>query len=177
MSFNRLKLLPFLLSLILAAPTFAAETSCPDHFANGQTTDIINQKLTAKTKELCYSGFALKHSGVSRTSLYAAEYLTRERLMQAKGLKINSKFHPDPNLSPSERAELHHYARSGYDRGHVAPSGDMPSFESQQECFTLANMVPQVPAINRSIWEGVESATRKLAKGRGDLYVVTGLYM
>lgn len=94
--------------------------------------------------------------------------------MQAKGLKRSSKFYPDQNIPASERAELRHYARSGYDRGHVAPSGDMATPESQQECFTLANMIPQDPSVNRGIWAGVEAATRKLAKTRGELYVVTG---
>jgi endonuclease G, mitochondrial len=168
-----------LISLIIAAfvlssLAFAAPTNCPDHFASGQAPDFINQKLAAKTKELCYSGFALKHSGVTRTPLYAAEHLTRVRLAQAKGLKRSGKFHPDPNLPASERAELHHYARSGFDRGHVAPSGDMATPESQQECFTLANMVPQESSVNRGIWEGIESATRDFAKDRGDIYVVTG---
>jgi endonuclease G, mitochondrial len=175
MSRNISILLSFVLSFtFLISPVSAAQTSCPDHFANGQAPDLINQKLSARTKDLCYSGFALKHSGVTRTPLYAAEHLTRERLSQAKGLKRSSKFYPDPNIPPSERAELHHYARSGYDRGHVAPSGDMPSPESQQECFTLANMVPQEPSVNRGVWEGVESVTRKMAKDRGDIYVVTG---
>jgi len=160
--------------LTLPLVSFAAQTSCPDHFANGQAPDLINEKLSAKSKEICYSGFALKHSGVTRTPLYAAEHLTKDRLLQAKGLKRNSKFYPDPNLSSSERAELHHYARSGFDRGHVAPSGDMPSPESQQECFTLANMIPQEPSVNRGIWEGIESATRTLAKKRGELFVITG---
>ncbi|MBV5328637.1 MAG: DNA/RNA non-specific endonuclease, partial [Chlorobium sp.] len=112
--------------------------------------------------------------GVTRTPLYAAERLTRERLIQARGMKRSSRFYPDPNLPISERAELHHYSRSGYDRGHVAPSGDMPSPESQQECFTLANMVPQEPSVNRGIWEGVESAIRKLVNTRGELFIVTG---
>jgi endonuclease G len=92
----------------------------------------------------------------------------------AKGMKRTSKFYPDPNIPSSERAELHHYARSGYDRGHVAPSGDMFDQQSQQECFSLANMIPQEPSVNRGIWEGVESATRKLTIDRGELFVVTG---
>jgi endonuclease G, mitochondrial len=175
MRLNSIKMLSVVLSFILLSSTvFAAQTSCPDHFANGQAPDLINQKLSVKSKDLCYSGFALKHSGITRTPLYAAEHLTRDRLMQAKGLKRSSRFYPDPNLPASDRAELYHYARSGYDRGHVAPSGDMSTPETQQECFTLANMVPQVPSVNRGIWERVESATRKLAKNRGDLYVVTG---
>jgi endonuclease G len=166
------RLLPLIVALcFVSSLAFAAPTSCPEHFASGQAPDLINQKLTAKTKDLCYSGFALKHSGVTRTPLYAAEHLTRERLSQAKGLKRTGKFHPDPNLPASERAELNHYARSGFDRGHVAPSGDMSTPESQQECFTLANMVPQESSVNRGVWEGIESATRE---NRGDIYVVTG---
>ena len=163
-----------LFGLLSISTAFAELTTCPEHFANGQAPDLINQKLSSKSKDICYSGFALKHSGVTRTPLYAAEHLTRHSLSQAKGLKRNSKFYPDPNLPFSERAELHNYARSGFDRGHVAPSGDMPSPESQQECFTLANMVPQEPSVNRGIWEGVESSVRKLAKNRGELFIVTG---
>ena len=35
-------------------------------------------------------------------------------------------------------------------------------------------MIPQKPSVNRGIWEGVESVTRKLTKDRGELFVVTG---
>ena len=50
----------------------------------------------------------------------------------------------------------------------------MATPESQQECFTLANMVPQESSVNRGVWEGIESAIRDYAKNRGDIYVVTG---
>ena len=148
---NNLKTLIKLLAIITIigslalSPTFASQTDCPEHFAGGQAPDLINQKLSTKTQEVCYSGYALKHSGVTRTPLYASEHLTRDRLAQGKGLKRKNQFHADENVPQSERAELHHYARSGYDRGHVAPSADMFDEQSQYECFSLANMVPQVP--------------------------------
>jgi endonuclease G len=162
-------------SLVLAA-TFAsaAQTLCPEHFTGGQAPDFINQKLLSKAREVCYSEYGLMHSGVTRTPLYSAEHLTRESLAHAKTMKRSSKFFPDPDIPLSERAELRDYARSGYDRGHVAPSADMPDAKSQQECFSLANMVPQVPGNNRGPWEGIESTVRKMASGRGELYVVTG---
>lgn len=163
-----------IVSALAIPPVMAAQTGCPEHYANGQAPDIVNQKLTAKTREVCYSGFAVKHSGLTRTPLYAAEHLTRDRILQGKGLKRQSKFHPDDHIPRSERAELHHYAKSGYDRGHVAPSADMFDMQSQYECFSLANMVPQVPENNRGPWEGIESAIRMMAKSKGDLYVVTG---
>jgi endonuclease G len=50
----------------------------------------------------------------------------------------------------------------------------MFDIQSQYECFSLANMVPQVPENNRGPWGGIESAVRMMAKSKGDLYVVTG---
>ena len=35
-------------------------------------------------------------------------------------------------------------------------------------------MVPQVPELNRGLWERIETAVRELAIKDGDLYVVTG---
>ena len=162
------------ISLLAISPVVAGQTDCPEHYANGQAPDFTNPKLSTKTREVCYSGFAIKHSGVTKTPLYAAEHLTRTRLMQGKGLKRHNQFHPDEHLPASERSELRDYARSGYDRGHVAPSADMFDMQSQYECFSLANMVPQIPENNRGPWEGIESAVRKMARSTGDLYVVTG---
>ena len=163
-----------IIGLLTLSQALAEKSGCPKHFADGQAPDIINQKLSTMTRDVCYSGYAVKHSGVTRTPLYAAEYLTRDRLNLGKGLKRQSQFHPDEHIPASERAELNHYARSGYDRGHVAPSADMFDMQSQQECFSLANMIPQVPENNRGPWEGIESTVRKMVADKGELYVVTG---
>ena len=90
-----------------------------EHFADGQAPDLINQKLSVKTQEICYSGYAVEHSGVTRTPLYAAEHLTRDRLTQGKGLKRHNQFHPDEYIPESDRAELHHYAHSGYELNEI----------------------------------------------------------
>ena len=58
--------------------------------------------------------------------------------------------------------------------GTCRPSGDMPDEDSQQESFSLANMVPQAPKLNRGVWEGIERAVRRMAGRQGELYVVTG---
>jgi endonuclease G len=50
----------------------------------------------------------------------------------------------------------------------------MPDDDSQQESFSLANMVPQVPSLNRGVWEGIESAVRDFVRKSGEVYVVTG---
>jgi endonuclease G len=56
----------------------------------------------------------------------------------------------------------------------MAPSADMATREAQQESFSLANMVPQAPRLNRVLWAHIEEAVRGLADKDGELYVVTG---
>lgn len=133
----------------------------------------MNEKLATKTQQVCYSSYGLIHSGVTRTPLTSAEHLTKERVTAPHPERQNA-FHPDPNISPADRAELDDYARSGYDRGHMAPSRDMADEKSQYESFSLANMIPQNSDNNRHLWEGIESAVRDLAKRTGELFVVTG---
>jgi len=152
----------------------AAPTACPEHFFDGQAADIKNPKLLDKARPLCFSAFAVLHSGVTRTPLYAAERLTRARVEAARPLERVNSFHEEPRLPPDERADLSDYARSGYDRGHMAPAGDMPDPIALAESFSLANIVPQNPDDNRNLWGSIESAVRDLALKEGDLYVVTG---
>ena len=76
-------------------------------------------------------------------------------------------------MPADERSWLSDYRRSGFDRGHMAPNGDMSTPESQEESFSLANMVPQDPCNNEVLWEGIESAVRDIAL-RDEVFVVTG---
>lgn len=152
----------------------AADTACPQHYAQGQAPEIVTARLAAKARELCFTAFGVMHSGVSRTPLWSAEHLTRARLQDARTLPRVNSFHAEERLPAEERAELADYARSGFDRGHMAPSADMPTPDAQQESFSLANMVPQNPDNNRHLWEGIESAVRHLVTQRGELYVITG---
>jgi endonuclease G len=113
-------------------------------------------------------------SGLTRGPLWSAEHLTAEGLAHARGTARKGTFHADERLPADDRAALSDYTRSGYDRGHMTPSGDMPDAEAQQQSFSLANVVPQTAALNRNVWEGIESAVRHLAERDGELYVVTG---
>lgn len=164
--------LALITSLTLSTTLFCAPTQCDGLYYHNEAPDILNAKLLPKTKELCYSGFAIMHSGVSRTPLWSAEHLTRENLRHKS--KRTNDFHPEEQLPNDERAELGDYARSGYDRGHLAPAADMGNKQAQHECFTLANMVPQVSENNRGIWSAIEGSTRHLTNQKGSLYVITG---
>jgi endonuclease G len=162
------------LTLSLLTPGFALASGCPSHYVDGRAPEIRNQKLAAATRELCYGVFGIMHSGVTRTPLWSAENLRAENVESAQGLKRDNAFHAEPRLPRNQRAELDDYARSGFDRGHMSPNGDMPDRRTQRESFTLANMVPQDGDHNRHIWAPIEGAVRTMAKKEGQLYVITG---
>jgi endonuclease G len=168
-----LRSLVFSLS-VLASASVLANTACPQHFAAGQRPVVTNPKLQPRTQEICFRAFAVLHSGLSRTPLYAAEYLTRKNMKNAAKLSRKDSFHAEEALPESDRAELSDYEHSGYDRGHMAPNADFASRKPQAESFSLANMVPQVHESNAGVWAGIESATRQLATAEGDIYVISG---
>ena len=147
---------------------------CGQIFAGQQPPALLNAKLAQRTTALCNNAYASLDSGLTRGPLWSAEHLTADGVARARGLERQGIFHEDERLSPDDRASLTDYERSGYDRGHMAPSGDMPDLEAQQQSFSLANVVPQTAALNRVLWEGIESAVRQLAERDGELYVVTG---
>ncbi|WP_414476449.1 DNA/RNA non-specific endonuclease [Microvirga sp. M2] len=171
-----MRLFAFAIGLVLATCSLAPQASaqsCPQHFFSGTAPKLLNPKLEPKTRQICYSEFALLHSGLTRTPLWVAEHLTPERVAGARDLNRVDKFHPDANLPANERAELSDYVRSGYDRGHMAPAGDMATPEGMAESFSLANMVPQDRDNNRFLWESIERAVRQYSE-RQEIYVVTG---
>jgi len=56
------------------------------------------------------------------------------------------------------------YAYSGYDRGHMAPNADFnDTYENAVMTFFIANIWPQTPRVNRSVWLRAENETRRLA--------------
>ncbi|MCY0388017.1 DNA/RNA non-specific endonuclease [Robbsia sp. Bb-Pol-6] len=123
---------------------------------------------------LCFRFYSTAESGVTRTALWSAEKLTRDSVAGAQGETRVNAFHVESAIDAEDRADIADYRGSGYDRGHMAPSGDMPSDDAQYESFSLGNMVPQAPDNNRHLWQGIEIATRAMAKSEGEIYVVTG---
>lgn len=157
------------------AKNTATDTACYSNYLNQQPPAFLNSKLSEDTQPLCFDGFAVMYSGKSKTALWSAELLTKARLNQATDLERVNNFHPDARLPNSIRAELADYSHSNYDRGHLAPNGDMATTTQQYDSFSLANIVPQNPQQNRNLWKNLETQTRTLAIKNGKAYVVTGV--
>jgi len=71
------------------------------------------------------------------------------------------------------------YAGTGYDKGHMAPDGDLSwSQQVEYESFLMTNMSPQAGSLNRGIWKLLETSVRGWVVQRNQAYTVYvgGLY-
>lgn len=151
----------------------SSNSTCLKQFYREQPPVLVKEKLQKNTYPLCFNGFNVMYSGVSKTPLWTAEYLSVQRLSQK--IAREDSFHEELQVSASDRATLADYRGSGYDRGHMSPNADMPTKEAQFDSFSLANMVPQAPKNNQQVWRELEEATRAIVtKQKQDVYVVTG---
>ncbi len=148
--------------------------SCGHHYVQGIPPRIDNQRLARHTRALCSEAFSTVYSGVARSPLWSAQLLTPGQLARAKEVGRTDIFNEDRRLPSSWRARLEDFRGSGYDRGHLAPSADMPTPAADAQSFLLSNIIAQEPQNNRLVWSAVEAAVRALARHR-QVYVITGV--
>ena len=126
--------------------------------------------------EIDHKYFKIVYNTQRRLAEYVSYELTADHLKSKEARRTN-KFIIDPMLmeqnlpfvAPSE------YTRSGYDRGHLAPSGDFAWDQSVNDTtFVMSNMAPQSPNLNRDSWRRLEDQVRKWACGEGKILVITG---
>ena len=79
------------------------------------------------------------------------------------------------NDIPDKRACARHqdYNRSGYDRGHLCPAQDRSASRAMMKAtFTMSNIAPQTPALNRGDWKRLENTIRNQAREHDSVSVV-----
>lgn len=85
-------------------------------------------------------------------------------------------YRPDPALPNGwYQVQDGDYSGSGYDRGHMCPSGDRTrSVADNSATFLMTNFVPQLAANNQGPWEEFETYCRSLAAQGNEIYIITG---
>ncbi len=114
--------------------------------------------------------FCIGFSRERRQPLWVQYRLLDSEARSAVATRSND-FRRDPYVPESPRPE--DYARSGFDRGHMAPAADMRwSQEAMSDSFLMTNMSPQAPRCNRGLWKKLEEQVREWALEERALYVV-----
>jgi endonuclease G len=121
---------------------------------------------------LSYAGFTLKYNEEFEQAEWVAYELTDEEVRGS--FDRSEDFRSDPRVLTGS-ADPDDYRGSGFDRGHLAPAGDMKwSDQAMSESFLMTNMSPQRPGFNRGIWRKLEEQVREWVEEDGELWVVTG---
>ena len=121
----------------------------------------------------------IEHMGytVSYNSRYRIPNWVAYELMDSElygDFERAEKFVPDPSFKGRQAYDTD-YRGSGWDRGRMAPSGDMKwSSQVMKECFYLTNVCPQDHNLNAGLWNDLEKQVRKEARYYKKVYVVTG---
>ncbi len=136
--------------------------SLGDRFVNEQKCDQVVDKVFLS---VCYD--YQKKAATSVTYTLAGD------LVNELNIQERPSFYEESTIQESYRATLDDYSGSGYDRGHLAPDAAFDwSQESLDATYSLANIIPQVPTVNRYMWVDVESYARDKAVELGTLEVV-----
>ena len=155
----------------------AARTVVPAQAADcGQSTPWGLPKVTDRhgIAVVCHEGYVAGLDRVTREPRWVAYELTADHDLGCLP-RTGLSFKVDVLAAPSEQGNPKDYAKSGYDLGHMAPNEDFAwDADEQRDTFSMANVAPQAPGLNRQGWERLEEDVRAWALTRGDLQVYVG---
>ncbi len=133
----------------------------------------IPRNITSRQERLIsYTGFTVSYNQEWKIPNWVAYELTGEKVKGEE--KRTDKFLPDPRLELPQ-ANTKDYTNSGYDRGHMAPAGDMKWHrKAMEESFYFTNICPQNRRLNSGRWHDVEKKIRDWALQDSAIVVVCG---
>lgn len=151
-------------------------------FANGQRHTWEKRKpsaleipeLNVKIPEqiLRYRGYTVSYNSSTRLPNWVAYELTRAEA--AGTFPRDSHFYVDSTVV-GPQADNDDYRRSGWDKGHMAPAGDMKwSSHAMYESCYFTNICPQNPNLNGGDWRLLEEKCRVLVQQFETLYIACG---
>ena len=118
------------------------------------------------------TGYTLSYHAKHRTPQWVAWELTKEETRGNE--ERTNEFQPDPDVMGA-KVVTYDYSHSGYDRGHMAPAGDMKwSKKAMQESFYMSNICPQDHNLNTEDWNDLEMKSREWARRYGKVHIVCG---
>lgn len=146
--------------LFIATSAMADFTQCENMFYK-----IPQYSGRAQTIELCNTEYATLYSPQIKTPMFSYEHITDNNQVKRQGT-----FKTDTRLPSYAQSTNKDYTNSGYDRGHIAPSGDMTTVQSQNESFLFSNIAPQASRFNQQQWRLLEASVKHKYP-----YVITGV--
>ncbi len=136
---------------------------------SGATANATNQDNYLMVKHQ----YALSYNNSKGIANWVSWHLSKSWLGAADRCNC---FEPDATLPVGYlKVVTSNYSGSGFDRGHLCPSGDRTCSDTDNaRTFLMTNMTPQAPNMNEVTWEAFEEYCRKLAAAGNELYIIAG---
>lgn len=124
---------------------------CSIHYPYG-----LPQSLK-ETQNICRTGYLSAWDSDARIPLWVSYTLTPDKAIGCT--PRSNAFVSDSFAKNSSRPD--DYSGTNYDKGHMAPNGDMSwNNQVELESFLMSNMSPQAGSFNRGIWKLLETSVR-----------------
>ncbi len=124
---------------------------------------------------LINQGYVVGYSDALANPVWAA-YHVRDLARLPTSVARPDKFETDRRTAARVAPEA--YARSGYDRGHLAPNYAIATrygTSAQRETFLMSNITPQLHSLNAGLWQELEYKIATSYPARyAEVWVITG---
>lgn len=133
-------------------------------------SDVINkancdQVINKQVFDICYS---YKYKGA-----LAVGYVLDGTLVNKNNIRKRPRFYSEKTIPLKYRSKSSDYKYTGYDRGHLANDASFDwSKKSQRKTYTMANIIPQAPKVNRKTWLKAEKYERQVAVKLGNVNIL-----
>jgi len=97
-------------------------------------------------------------------------------LVDNPNISDRPSFYEESTIAQKYQSDYDDYTGSGYDRGHLANDASFDySDSSLKSVYSMANIIPQSPDVNRYSWIDTENLEREKAILYGEVEVVIGV--
>ena len=137
-------------------------------FSNFINKQNCNQIIDKQVFTICYD-YKMKGAKYVSYTLYGDK-------VNEVNIKKRMSFYTEKTIPNKYRSKNKDYTHSGYDRGHLANDASFDySKKSLRKTYSMANIIPQAPKVNRKTWIKAEKLERKVAVSLGKVNIVNGV--
>ncbi len=160
------------LVLVVLIPSAEARTVASDNLVLGNPSGATTSTVAETNYLIQRTQYALSYHRNNGIANWVSWHLDSQDL----GSTPRGNFRTDTSLpSGWYRVTTSDYTGSGYDRGHMVPSGDRTASTADNDAvFLMTNIIPQAPDNNQGPWNNLENYSRELVGQGNELYIITG---
>lgn len=152
---------------LLGSSILMAEDFTLDRFFSKELCGKKNKTIDKQIYKICYD---TKMKGPK----YVGYVLDGSTVNKGNYTKRPS-FYTEKNLKKNQRTSNSDFTWSGTDKGHMASHANWDydkDMKTVKKTYSLANISPQYPVVNRELWFKAEQAERSFAKKYGKVSVL-----